>query len=120
MADDQVLPDGGEEDPGRDGVMPMDRMAQAWPMEGATIKLAHDMLVAPVKEAERPWKIPPTVAGEVNIGMGLTIFLPSIEAQKAGFTPYKLVDEKPVDATADLLRVFQGIYLPLKPKQVTE
>lgn len=74
-----------------------------WPIEGKTVALAKGY-------------DPPTVNGEVNVGMDHTIHLPSEEAQRAGFTPYKLNDDnQPVDATRELLLQFPGIY-----KQVVE
>lgn len=83
-----------------------------WPVEGRTVRLARDMLVIPVGEAERPWKVPPTISGHINIGMGLVVFVPDLDTQKAGFTPYKFEDGDPIDATRELLEVFRGIYIP--------
>lgn len=53
---------------------------------------------------------------EINIGMDHTIYVPSLNTQKAGFTPYRIVDGKRVDATAELLVQFPGIYKPFTDK----
>lgn len=82
-----------------------------WPIEGRTVRLAHDHLAEPV-DGKLPFKKPPTVSGEVNVGMDHTIYLPSLEQQVEGFTPYMIVrdGDDPVDATRELLRQFPGIY----------
>ena len=65
----------------------------------ATVKLAGE-------------KNPPTFAegdkdAAINVGMEYTIYVPSLEAQKAGFTPYRLdKDNNKVDATKELLTQF--------------
>jgi len=64
-------------------------------------------------------KVPPTYAepgqpdAAIHIGMDHMIFVPSLDIQKAGFTPYRL-DEKNqhVDATIELLTQYPGIYKP--------
>lgn len=61
-------------------------------------------------------KRPPTFAEPgkpdvpINIGMDLTIFVPSLNVQKAGFTPYRLVNGERVDATTELLTQYPGTY----------
>jgi len=49
----------------------------------------------------------------INVGMDHVIYVPSLNVQKAGFTPYRL-DEKNqhVDATIELLTQYPGIYKP--------
>jgi len=90
---------------------------KAWPVEGQTVRLAHDQLAAPGEGGERLHKRPPTVDGEVNVGMDHVIHLPGLEQQKAGFTPYMTGgDGKPVDATRELLLQFPGIYKPVTAK----
>ncbi len=74
-----------------------------WPLEGATVALAKG-------------KRPPTVDGHINIGMDHTIYVPSEEAQRAGFTPYKKVGGEAVDATRELLHQYPGVYKPVKQK----
>jgi hypothetical protein len=72
-----------------------------------SVKLAND-------------KNPPTAEGHINIGMGLKVFLPSVEAQREGFTPYSLrhKETERKDATSLLLEQFPGIYVPFKEKGV--
>jgi hypothetical protein len=77
--------------------------ANEWPLEGATVALAKG-------------KRPPTVDGHINIGMDHTIYVPSEEAQRAGFTPYKKVRGEAVDATRELLLQYPGVYKPVKQK----
>lgn len=50
----------------------------------------------------------------INVGMDLVIYVPSLNAQKAGFTPYRLdKDGKTrIDATTELLTQYAGIYKP--------
>lgn len=61
---------------------------------------------------------PPTYAEpgqpdvSIHVGMDHVIFVPSLNVQKAGFVPYRIEDGKHVDATAELLTQFPGIYKP--------
>jgi hypothetical protein len=82
---------------------------------------------APAGKAEKTVKLAqgknaPTFAepgqkdAEINVGMDHTIYVPSLDVQKAGFTPYRIVDGKHVDATAELLTQFPGIYKPFADK----
>lgn len=75
--------------------------SQPWPFEGKTVKLAGGM--------------DPVAEGHVNVGT-ITIFMPDETAQRAGFTPYKLENETPVDATQTVLTEFFGRYIPFVPK----
>lgn len=90
----------------------MDKTPQVkeWPTKGSTVKLARNPSVPKGKDGQSPFHTPPTVDGKIKIGMDVMIFMPSLEAQKAGFTPYKEVDGKAVDATQELLAHYMGIY----------
>lgn len=68
-----------------------------WPIKGATVKLM-------------PKYDPPTINASIIIGMEAIVYVPDLEMQKAGFTPYKKVDGKPVDATSELMAHYAGIY----------
>lgn len=53
----------------------------------------------------------------INVGMDHVIFVPSLNTQKAGFTPYRLGENKEhVDATTELLTQYPGIYKSLLEK----
>jgi hypothetical protein len=63
--------------------------------------------------------VPPTYAEPgkpdvgINVGMEHTIFVPSLNTQRAGFIPYRIEENKRVDATAELLAQYPGIYKPI-------
>jgi hypothetical protein len=61
----------------------------------------------------------------VNMGEGLTVFVPTVEHQASGFTPYSLEkfdgDPQPdrtwkVNRTREFLDQFRGTYIPIKDK----
>jgi hypothetical protein len=92
-----------------------------WPMDTATVKLAKDKRAQVAEGEQQPFHKPPTENGSIKIGMETTIFLPSLGVQEIGFTPYKLerrlkegskteYEDVPVDATAELLAHYNGIY----------
>jgi len=92
-----------------------------WPMDTATVKLAKNKRVIVKDGEQQPFHKPPTENGRIKIGMETTIYLPSRGVQEIGFTPYKLerrlkegseteYEEVPVDATAELLAHYNGIY----------
>jgi len=95
--------------------------APAWPIKGATIRLAHNLRLKE-EGKDAPYYEPPTENGRVRLGMEMIIFLPSKAVQRIGFTPYKLekkqkegaaegvMEDVPVDATRDLMAHYQGIY----------
>lgn len=80
-----------------------------------TVKLSGDNVKPPTAgsiEKDAP----------INVAMEMTIFVPSIEQQKAGFVPYRLVKfaddpqnrEFKVDATTELLVQYPGIYKAIR------
>lgn len=81
-----------------------------WPIEGSTVRLVRITRGPLPPVGQRPFHTPPTVDGKIVIGMEAEIFVPGLDQQKAGFTPYKLVDGKAVDATRELLAHYTGIY----------
>jgi hypothetical protein len=94
------------------------RVAAQAAFEGAPkLKLARDSLAVVSKEEERPYKRPPTVEGRVHAGMDAVIFLPSLEEQKKGFTPYVLDDEgNKVEAVRLLMQNFPAVYVVVTKK----
>lgn len=100
----------------------------------ATLMLAHDPKFVRAKTTEegggteKVYHTPPTADGEVNIGGSGSIYLPSLEAQRAGFMPFFVRREKAKPATIDLdsgaeatrvlLEQFPGIYKPVERKGV--
>lgn len=82
--------------------------------------MAEDTTTKTIKLAGN--KQPPTFAEPgkpdvpINVGMEPSIFVPSLNVQKAGFMPYSIVDGKRVDATAALLAQYPGTYKPFVDK----
>jgi len=99
-----------------------------WPLDTKTVRLARNKRIQIKEDEEVPFHEPPTVSAGIKIGMETKIYVPDLEEQQTGFTPFKFVkreiegsdpprfEDVAVDATKELMAHYHGIYKRIKDK----